>query len=649
MSENPPGGAPPFEIKDCALIAIATGKRAGNIRELHDLAGTVSSDCIYHHFWGGRLQSRFEDPEFHNDFAIWARHHLHDYILAERLSIIDPLAHPTLEDLRADLLEVLEERLDEVELPVWAPRDQQFEFIRSQIVIFPTRQSILHPRDLTAVLPHMSVGSIFYHFIDARRRVQDGLDDFRLWIRSFPDCGPLDDRLKQIDPYFSTLAEIRAELAAVFQGFFGEVVCERCIRRMRPAAARPVILQRYAEVVGEDTMEHLLELAEPLRGRRVVHVNSTRVGGGVAEILRKMVPLMKELGLDASWEVITGTPDFYQCTKGFHNALQGDKVFLSSNLLQVYEETNARNAETLAPVLRDAEIVVIHDPQPAALISHFPDRKGKWIWRCHIDLSKPYRPVWRFLRRFIAQYDASIFSLPLFAQPLPHPIYLIAPSIDPLNEKNVDLDADEIRSVYAKLGIDPERPMILQVSRYDRFKDPLGVIEAYKLAKNFIPRLQLILAGGEATDDPEGAIVLNEVREASLDDPDIHVLLLPSEAHRTINALQRMADIVLQKSTKEGFGLTVTEAMWKQKPVIGGNTGGIRIQVFNHHTGFLVDTPEGAALRIRYLYKHRPLMEEMGRKAKSFVTENFLVTRHLREYLTLFHAVQGQRERIEVG
>ena len=652
-----PSPVPPFEIKDCALITIATGIRAANVRELRDCAQTVTVDSIYHHFWSGRLKAGFEDPEYHNDFAIWAYRSLHDSILAERLSVIDPLSYATLEDLRQELIEVLEERLDEVEQPAWAPKDRQFEFMRSQTVIFATHRFAVHPRELESLLPHLSVGTIFYHFIDSRRRNLNGLDDFRNWMQSYGDlCGPLCDRIKQIDPYFSSLSELREALTAAFHDFFAalrggapEPECPLCEQKARPVQFASAVLQRYAEVVGEDVIEHLRQLSASLRGRRVVHVNSTRVGGGVAEILYKMVPLMRELGLDAAWEVIGGNPDFFQCTKSFHNALQGDKVFIPAALLQNYEETNARNAETLAPVLNDAELVVVHDPQPAALISHFPNRKGKWIWRCHIDLSRPYRPVWRYLRKFISQYDASIFSLSTFAQPLPHPIYLIAPSIDPLNDKNVELDEEEVNSVRAKLGIDANRPMILQVSRYDRFKDPLGVIEAYKLAKKFIPRLQLVLAGGEATDDPEGAIVLNEVRAASIDDPDIHVLLLPAEAHRTINALQRMTDIVLQKSTKEGFGLTVTEALWKNKPVIGGNTGGIRLQVINHHTGFLVDTPEGAALRIRYLYKHRELINEMGRKARRLVTENFLVTRDIREHLTLFLAMQTKTERIELG
>ncbi len=404
------------------------------------------------------------------------------------------------------------------------------------------------------------------------------------------------------------------------------------------------ILEQYTPVVGKDVINQLYQLAEPLKGKRVVHVNSTRVGGGVAEILTKLVPLMESLGIDTSWEVITGEEQFYQCTKGFHNGLQGNAVEMPAALYATYEEANRQNAQTLRPILEEADIAVIHDPQPAPLITHCPDRKGKWVWRCHIDASRPFRPVWRYLRKFVAQHDASIFSLADFAQPLPHPQYLISPSIDPLAEKNIELDQSEIDAVYTEFGIDPERPMIVQVSRFDRFKDPIGVIHAYKMATEFIPTLQLVLAGGGASDDPEGAAVLDEVRAAASDDPNIHILLLPADANRTINALQRAADIVIQKSVKEGFGLTVTEGMWKGKPVIGGNTGGIGLQVINHHTGFRVDTPEGAALRIRYLLNRRDRLEEMGRKAKEFVRENFLLTRHLREYLTLFLAMLHEQE-----
>ena len=408
------------------------------------------------------------------------------------------------------------------------------------------------------------------------------------------------------------------------------------------------LLEKYVPIVGAEVIDHLRHLAEPLRGSRVVHVNSTREGGGVAEILSWLIPFKQELGLETSWEVIEGGPEFYQCTKSFHNGLQGAPVAIPPGQLAAYEQTNRDNAERLRGLLSEADFVFIHDPQPAPLLHFCPEYKGKWVWRCHIDLSRPHRAVWKYLRDWVGSYDASIWSLADFAQPLPHPLYLIAPSIDPLSQKNRDLYPGEVDAVFDRHGLDPDLPLITQVSRYDRFKDPLGVIRSYQLAREYTP-LQLVLAGGGAADDPEGEEVLREVREAAGDDPNIHILLLPADSHREINALQRASTIVLQKSTREGFGLTVTEALWKGKPVIGGNTGGIRLQVINHQTGFLVSTPEGAALRIRYLLRNRDHLAEMGERGRALVLDNFLVTRHLREYLTLMHALRHEGlDRIEL-
>lgn len=407
------------------------------------------------------------------------------------------------------------------------------------------------------------------------------------------------------------------------------------------------MLKEYANVAGHDVIDHLRQLVNQISGLRIVHVNSTRVGGGVAEILYKLVPLMQELGLETSWEVIEGNDDFFQCTKNMHNALQGDRVQISPELYRAYEDTNRQNAETLRPVLESADVVFIHDPQPAPLLHLCPNRKGKWIWRCHIDLSRPHRPVWKYLREVVKDYDASIFSLSGFARMLDHPQYLIPPSIDPLSDKNTELPEDEIKKICSDLDIDPSRQIILQVSRFDRFKDPIGVIQAFRMARRYYPDLLLVLAGGSATDDPEGTIVLNEVKNFAGNDPAIRILELPPDAHRTINALQRTAGIVMQKSLKEGFGLTVTEAMWKGRPVIGGNVGGIRLQVINHHTGYLVNTPEGAALRLTYLLERPDRLTEMGRKAREFVRENFLITRQLREYLTVVAAlIHGVEDRL---
>jgi trehalose synthase len=405
-------------------------------------------------------------------------------------------------------------------------------------------------------------------------------------------------------------------------------------------------LEVYETIVGSSVLAQLRRLGEKLAGLRVVHVNSTREGGGVAEILEWMVPHMRDVGVDASWEVIHGNSRFFEITKDIHNGLQGKTVDLPMKTWRTYQEENEKNAERLRPILEEADFVIIHDPQPAGLLKLCPDRKGKWIWRAHIDISRPFRPVWKVLRTFVDKYDASIFSMAEFAQPLPHPQFLVPPSINPLSEKNMDLVPAELEAVRTEFGIDPDRPLLVQISRFDRFKDPIGVIRAYRLVRNVAP-VQLVLAGGGATDDPEGKAVLEDVMEAAEEDPDIHVLLLPPDAHKTVNALQRLADIVLQKSTREGFGLTVTEGLWKGKPVIGGDVGGIRLQVTNHQTGFLVSSPEGAAHRIRFLLHHRDRMKEMGEAGREFVRENFLQTRHLRDYLTMMLAIRtGKDERV---
>lgn len=410
------------------------------------------------------------------------------------------------------------------------------------------------------------------------------------------------------------------------------------------------LLDSYRDVAGAEVVEQLRQLASLLQGARVVHVNATRSGGGVAEILDKLVPFTRELGIDTRWEVISGQGEFFECTKGMHNTLQGNRIPLGEHLLGVYERTNAENADVLRETLEQADFVFVHDPQPAALLQHCPGRRGKWIWRCHIDISHPYRPMWKYLYRHVAPFDASIFSLSAFAQQLPHPQYLIPPSIDPLSDKNREIGPEEISAVLQRHGLDAERPLVAQISRFDRFKDPLGVLRAYQLAKRFVPTLQLVLAGGGAADDPEGESVLAEVRAAAREDPDAHVLLLPPDAHLEVNALQRAAGLVVQKSLREGFGLTVTEALWKGRPVIGGDVGGIRLQVVNHHTGFLVNTPEGAALRIRYLLHQPAKLARMGEQARDFVRDNFLITRHLREYLTLMVALlHGARDRVRLG
>jgi len=400
----------------------------------------------------------------------------------------------------------------------------------------------------------------------------------------------------------------------------------------------------YEPIVGIPVIGQLRRLGERLRGLRVVHVNSTAEGGGVAEILAWMVPLMNDLGLDVRWRVITGSGEFFSVTKAIHNCLQGYPVLLKKRDWELYRDVNLQNAGTLRDELEEADIVIIHDPQPAPMLELCARRRGRWIWRCHIDASHPSRAVWKGLKPFVEKYDASIFSMCQFAQLLPHLQVLIAPSIDPLSEKNIELDESELDAVREQFELKPDIPVLVQISRFDRFKDPVGVIQAYRMVRKVTP-VQLVLAGGGATDDPEGKEILDAVLEAAEGDPDIHVEMLPPAANRTVNALQRIADIVVQKSTREGFGLTVTEGMWKGKPVIGGDAGGIRLQVVDYHTGFLVMTPEGAANRIRYLLHHREQCLRMGEAGRELVREYYLLTRHLREYLTLVYAlVEGKIE-----
>lgn len=400
-----------------------------------------------------------------------------------------------------------------------------------------------------------------------------------------------------------------------------------------------ITLEAYREVAPPGTVDFLKRLARRVEGQRMLHVNSTRLGGGVAEILHRLVPMLEELGIRARWEVMAGSDAFYRTTKGFHNALQGTRQRLTADMYEAYLACNRENAARLD---LEAEVVMIHDPQPAPLIDV---RKpgAKWIWRCHIDLSTPQRSVWQFLRPYVVRYDAAVVSLPKFAQRLPIPQFLIYPSIDPLSDKNRELPVEEVDRILQRLGVPRDKPILLQVSRFDRFKDPIGVVEAYRLVKKS-HECRLVLAGGAAVDDPEGAEVLAEVQEAVGTDPDVHILLLPPTAHIEINALQRAAAIVFQKSTREGFGLTVAEALWKGKPVIGGQTGGITVQIIPGLTGFTVNSPEGAAFYTRRLLNEPDLMATIGRQGRDYVRHRFLITRHLQDYLgVMIHLAQVTR------
>ena len=388
-------------------------------------------------------------------------------------------------------------------------------------------------------------------------------------------------------------------------------------------------LEQYREVAPKGTIELLHRLGELVEGKRFLHINAVRYGGGIAEILRRLVPVMKALGIIARWEVIAGTQEFTDVTHRIADGLQGRPETITDEMYQTYLSVTARNAKALD---LDADLVFVHDPQPAALIEH--RQGGKWVWRCHLDAGKPYRSVWSLFRRHVLKYDAAVFSLPEFAQRLPISKFLIYPSIDPLTDKNRELSRAEIAQVLQRFGIGKHKPMLLQVAPYDRFKDQLGTIRAYQMVKKHHD-CRLVLAGAGVLHDPEGEAVLAELQALAGKDPDVHLLQLPPEADLEINALQRAASVVVQKALKEGFGVSVSEAMWKGKPVIGGTAGGVSAQIVDQATGFIVHSVEGAAFRIRYLLNNPGVMSRMGATAKEHVRRNFLITRHLCDYLTM--------------
>jgi trehalose synthase len=403
------------------------------------------------------------------------------------------------------------------------------------------------------------------------------------------------------------------------------------------------MLDQYADIAPPGDLQILKKLGERFKDQTFLHINSTRTGGGVAEILQRMIPLLQELGIRARWEVIEGDGRFFSITKKIHNTIQGNFEIITPEEWAYHAEVNRKNGEGLD---LEAEAVIIHDPQPAPLINF--RKKGFWVWRCHIDASHPLPEVSSHLKGFWEKYDGVIYSVAKFARSLPIPEFIIPPSIDPLSEKNRALTEQELDEVAYKIGISREKPILLQVSRFDRFKDPIGVIQAYRLVKRYND-CQLILVGSKATDDPEGDQVLEEVRTFAAEDKDIHILMLPASYDKEINALQRMATVILQKSLREGFGLTVSEALWKGKPVIGGASGGIPLQVIHGMTGFLVHSVEGAAFRVRQLLNNPDLARKMGEQGQAYVRQNFLITRQTRDYLLVWLALENKgKNRVEL-
>ena len=407
----------------------------------------------------------------------------------------------------------------------------------------------------------------------------------------------------------------------------------------------PKSIESYRPVIGEARTDEILALARDLKGARVLHVNATAFGGGVAEILGTLVPLMNDLGLETDWQVIKGADEFFDITKAMHNSLQGMYYDWTPAAREIWLNYNRINSELFDD---SYDYVVIHDPQPAAILSFLDERqgshRGKWVWRCHIDLTDAQVPVWDFLRPHVEKYDGAIFTLPAYVkEDLSGPaIFSVPPAIDPLSPKSVDLPAETVNAILGRYGIDPARPMITQVSRFDPWKDPLGVIDVYRNVKKEFPDLQLVMIASMASDDPEGWDWYERTVRRAGEDFDIHILSnLNGVGNIEVNAVQRAARVVIQKSLREGFGLVVSEALWKGRPVVAGNVGGIPLQIVDGETGFLVNTSEECTERLLWLLGNPEEADRMGARVTEHVRDKFLTTRYLRDYLSIFRQLSG--------
>ncbi|MDY7040606.1 MAG: glycosyltransferase [Chloroflexota bacterium] len=406
---------------------------------------------------------------------------------------------------------------------------------------------------------------------------------------------------------------------------------------LKTVELRAQALTNYAAVIGDEVIEQIRTLAKPLVGARVLHISATAFGGGVAEMLYTLVPLMRDVGLNAEWRIITGSDDFFTVTKSFHNGLQGMDLPLTETMKDIWRKYNEYNA---AAFEGEYDFVIVHDPQPAGMRVYCEGKGGRrWIWRCHIDTSTPNPAFWEFIVPYLQVYDAGIFTMQQYVgQGLTFPhLAIVTPTIDPLSPKNAEQSSDESRKIVHSYGIDLNRPLLTQVSRYDPWKDPLGVIDAYRLVKREVPGVQLALLGSMASDDPEGWTYYDRTVRHAGEDFDIYILHnFHGVSNREVNAFQKESNVVIQKSTREGFGLVVTEALWKGTPVVGGNVGGIPLQVLDGETGFLVDSIETCAEKTLHLLRHPDEAKRMGREGREHVRNNFLSTRHLRDYLQLF-------------
>ena len=400
------------------------------------------------------------------------------------------------------------------------------------------------------------------------------------------------------------------------------------------------LLDDYKDIVGREEIESIKKLALPLKGKRVVHINATSFGGGVAEILSALVPLMKDVGIEAEWQVIKGSDDFFNVTKAIHNGLQGMDVPFTEEMKEIFLKNNQLNEKLFEG---EYDFIVIHDPQPVAILNNHQEKIGKRIWRLHIDPTNAQEKIWQFIKPFIEKYDAAIFTLKEYVKDdlkLKN-IAIIPPAIDPLSLKNMDLDQKEIENIVTKYKVDSNRPIITQVSRFDPWKDPLGVIDMYRIVKREIEDVQLVLIASMANDDPEGWEYYEKTARHAGEDYDIHLLSnLNGVGNLEVNAFQRASDVIIQKSLREGFGLVITEALWKGKPVVAGNVGGIPLQVDNRRTGYLVGDISECAERVIHLLKDSEIAKKMGISGKEYVRKNFLITRLLKDYLSLFNSLK---------
>jgi trehalose synthase len=394
-------------------------------------------------------------------------------------------------------------------------------------------------------------------------------------------------------------------------------------------------LADYTHIVGKETIDEIRALAEPLAGKRVLHVNATAFGGGVSEILYTIVPLMRDIGLDAHWQVILGAEEFFNVTKLMHNSLQGDSQSITDQQWEVFQGYNAMNARDLE---EGWDVVIVHDPQPAGLFNNASEKSRHWVWRCHIDLSTPNPSTIERLRPLIEPYEASVWHLQQYVpEGISDGVRIVPPAIDPLSPKNMAFSSEDAAFVSEQFGIDPERPLLCQVSRFDPWKDPMGVIDAYRAVREKVPDVQLALVGSMATDDPEGWDFFNRTMAHADGDPDIKILSNVNNVGAIeVNAFQSQADVCIQKSTREGFGLTVTEALWKGRPTIGGNVGGIPLQIVDGESGYLVSSAQECADRSLEILSDPDLAKRIGKAGKEHARKNFLSPRLLRDWLKIF-------------